>query len=761
MRNKGSVFIIIIAILAVIFTMATYFMSGTIEEKHQTERSQRTGQTLCLAEAALERAMGVIAKELNSPQSWKDPSSLGHLLRIPTKRTGKTSMEGLEKKLGADELLETAENFKKPIVLKKDKLQGSNGNELDQIFEFMVGKNVGASYEVEVSIKLDKGFRIAPGASVGDTYKIPGVEIPWNCHSGVKDFLNNKGYAALVLSIPEDIKWLSFYIPIKVAGVKLFSVDPMAMVSVLLPASIRNTINEILSIDALLKRFFPGIYPYKISFAKNIFPDLSQKLGSVSLPGFDDQYFIEKFGYLSVESKASITYPDKRVITKYVLASKEFKCADVEPVAPLYSFFISNLNDNRLIFNSIGGNLFVNNFMGLSNIKNDPPAGAEEKREFPGLVRVNGTNPAECNVSFIGNPSSPNLEPGDNMLKKLGRGVEFLLMMDTESKGSLGVSGKKTVHYKAEYAKYTTGDTAVPNGAKAGGTESLPKAESKYKGNPNAESDGALSEKEKKDGEKQKGSTLDGLRSMIPIVELNILPPMDFGGSVFSIPLHGLPSPIPGVNITDAWSKWEWPFMGTGWYQFTLPTTGIGDNVTHFFGSACLFPTMTREVEGFVLKRYRQWNLLVVSWPMAPIPLGNQIPVPWPPLLILPFPIPLWHTHEITSKYDYNLWVFKTPKDESGVSTENDLEVKVYDPAIQENSPPNLYSLEQYAKKATYYYPTSADFIADIPNRLITENGKTCFKLNGVNFIADSITLPPPGSDTFFISGKGAIVTGG
>ncbi len=78
-----------------------------------------------------------------------------------------------------------------------------------------------------------------------------------------------------------------------------------------------------------------------------------------------------------------------------------------------------------------------------------------------------------------------------------------------------------------------------------------------------------------------------------------------------------------------------------------------------------------------------------------------------------------------------------------------------------ENAPPNLYSIEQYAKKATYYYPTADDFYRDIPNRLVTENGKDCLKLNGITYIVDSVILPPPGSATLYVTGRGGIVTGG
>jgi len=44
---------------------------------------------------------------------------------------------------------------------------------------------------------------------------------------------------------------------------------------------------------------------------------------------------------------------------------------------------------------------------------------------------------------------------------------------------------------------------------------------------------------------------------------------------------------------------------------------------------------------------------------------------------------------------------------------------------------------------------------------MIKINGKDCYRLNGVTFVADNLTLPPTGSSTFNIYGRGSIVTGG
>ncbi len=73
-----------------------------------------------------------------------------------------------------------------------------------------------------------------------------------------------------------------------------------------------------------------------------------------------------------------------------------------------------------------------------------------------------------------------------------------------------------------------------------------------------------------------------------------------------------------------------------------------------------------------------------------------------------------------------------------------------FNPSNPGTRPPALYSDLQYAKKAKYYYETAADFISDIPNR----SAGGCFELDGVTFVNnDDINLP-----AITVKGKGLIV---
>ncbi|HNW35959.1 MAG TPA: hypothetical protein PKM25_13560, partial [Candidatus Ozemobacteraceae bacterium] len=416
MKSRGNVFLIIIGMLAVIFTVATFFMRDTVEETYLTERSHRAIHAQCLAEAALERAMSVLTKDLNDPEKFKDPVSLANKLRLAMPTKGGQAYDGLGNVMGNDVPLDTTA-AQEPFILGKDQLQTADTKDLDEMVDFMVGKTK-TEYDVKVTLKLDKALKIVPGPDSGaDKYKVPGVDCEYAVHSGLMDFLDNKGYKALELSLPEDAQWLSINIDLGLPFLKFELIDLMLKV---FPEDWAKQIKGFVTFDGLLKKIMPEIYPYEIQLAAGIFPDISAKLGGAAIPAFSENQCVEKYGYLTIESEASIVYGDARTTTKRVFATKEFKCADIEPVAPCYSLFIANLNDDKIVLNEAGGPLMVQNF---PNMKTLLSKGAGEYSAFPGLIRVNGTKPTQCNVSFYGNPFA-----GD--LFNFARVSEMLLITD-------------------------------------------------------------------------------------------------------------------------------------------------------------------------------------------------------------------------------------------------------------------------------------------------------------------------------------------
>jgi hypothetical protein len=719
--SRGNVFLIIIGILVVIFIMATFFMQTTIEEKTQTVRSNRSIQAQCLAESGLEIALGYLASTMNKRETWADISQFGHIIRTPLARQTSKKLEGMEETLGTDYLLDVS-GISTPIVLHKADLQAYAGDQLDEIFAYTGGDDPGKEYDLEITLKVEKAMTNLPGPSVeGHSYKIPGIDLEWACHSEVTKFLNNQGYQALELRLPDGLQWLQIPIKIDIMGAEIFSLDLVSILQGIIPD---NEILALTDLNKLLTRVFEGteIYPYEITFATNVFPDLGTKFGGITPPGsINEEEHLEKTGYISVQSKATITYPDRRVVAKQVIATKEFKCADVEPPASLYSFFISNLSNSWINFNNLGGDLFINSFAGFNAVTgtcNEP-----EKREFPGLVRVNGTKRMDVNLSILGNPSATGFE-GDSFLMRLARGCEWLLMTDISAEMNNNLKFAQTVNIKEGTVNAVT--NALPGSLKGTAHNAI----------------SSLVEENKVPKPKENKPFIG--------VSLNVIPSSaDLGIFIWQAPLHFLG--LPGGKF----KSWEMPYCGNSWSQFTLPLPLFSTSVTHLFGSVGIFAPMTRDIEGFVAKRYRQWNIGVISLPPTPAPLGKSIPTPWG-IPILPIPVPIWHAHNIVNKYEYNLYTLKT--NDSLAKPE---ETRVYNPHLMANSPPNLYSVEQYAKKANFYYATAADFYQDLPNRMVDVNGKKAFRLDGVNFVKESITLPVNPAEPFYVYGRGAIVCGG
>ncbi|MBI3038079.1 hypothetical protein HYY75_03360, partial [bacterium] len=177
----------------------------------------------------------------------------------------------------------------------------------------------------------------------------------------------------------------------------------------------------------------------------------------------------------------------------------------------------------------------------------------------------------------------------------------------------------------------------------------------------------------------------------------------------------GLKDLTQNLNVPDCFQKWEWPYFGTNWSYppFFLPAWDKG--TTHLFGAGALHPTLTKEIEGKVLKQFRQWNMCILG--LDPL---DRIPIPWPPFLIPPFPIPIWYARTVSNKYGYNFQPLKS-FDHTANNGEGEMveDTNEYDPEEIVNGAPNLYCLEHYAKKASHFYSSYDEFVKDLPNRMI------------------------------------------
>ncbi|GAB4269720.1 MAG: hypothetical protein Kow0029_05930 [Candidatus Rifleibacteriota bacterium] len=790
--KTGSAFVIVVCIMSIILVASTLFMSSTIEEGRQTSMSVRGLHAASLAEAAIERAMRIITDKINDLDSDDiTADSLSVRLRLPARPKSGVTL-GLEGNLGSDEILDLPESVTNEIVFNKDKLQeGDDNKELDNLVAYMTSEGA-EEYDVQVKVKVEKAFRIAPGSAYAD-FKVPGVDISWNLRPDVKKFLDGMGYSPLEIGFPKDLSWLEFSIPIKIGPIELVNINVAGIVNALMPpiniGGKERTFKELTSLDffadMLINNLLSGgkkRYPIDINFDAIPIPTDPSSLwpSGVSItPSVDDGQCLEKYGQIRLECEASITYKDGYTAKRRVSAVKDFKVADCEPPAPMYSFFIANLNNDKISFNNYGGTFVVSNYDygGLwTKIKEVFTPGATElsddelrRREVPGLIRVNyvdnspdGTEPLVCNVSLMGDWGAPKIAGDDSgFVKNILSGIEAFLMITTKTKMAVA-GGKYNINAQVQ-RRPTSSNASVPSGmtGSSGGASST-----------DASSAGVAKNKYGLTFANTTDITTSGpkqyLQQLMAANSLNVIP--NIGGmstNVLALAVTLALKPMvdavvpPGIAmVPDAFEKWEMPYMGTANWLYTIPTTGTGACKTHFFGYGGLYPTLTREIEGNVLKKYRQWKMCIVGLnPMDRLPL-----LPFPPVFLPPPPlvIPIWYTMEVLTKYGYNLPPLYA-NDENGNA---DLKTYEYDPSKLENMPPNLYTLEQYAKKATYYYEDYQAFLSDLPNRMTTVGGRKVFLLNGVTYIAGSVgeagaPFTVPDSDAFYVCGKGMIACSG
>ncbi len=787
--RKGSAFIIVVGVLGVILFASTMFMSSTIEEGRQTSLSVRGLHAASLAEASLERAMRMLADEINdvNPETVS-ADALAIKLRLPARVKSGVTL-GLAGNLGEDEQLELDSLALEEMILSKEDLQaGVDNRELDELVNYMTSEGA-KNYDVKVKVTVDKAFRLSPGKDYNE-FKVPGVDIAWNLRPDVKSFLEGNGYSPFEIGFPKDMSWLDFSIPVKIGPVTLVNINITSVVDKLMPkinvAGKDRSFKELTGLDffadMLVNQLLSGgkkKYPIEIRFDSIAMPtDVSAlwPAGVTITPTYDQPQYLEKYGQIRLECEASITYQDNYTATRRITAVKDFKAADCEPPAPMYSFFLANLKNDFISFNNYGGSFVVSNFDysgTFSKIKEvftgtkEVPDDVLKKREFPGLIRINyldkspdGTRPLICNVSLVGDWGAPPVA-GDSSgaIKNIFQGIEAPMILNSKTK--MAVAGGK-YNINADITRRDP-ETNIPVPVKLSGPASLDTPAEPVLGQPGKYGVGFNAQ-----GEKVVTKASSYLQSLVAPGSINLVPnvgKMSTNVLALAVTLALKPlvdsSPLSGgvVNVPDCFQKWEMPYMGTGNSLYPIPTTGTGVNKTRFFGSGGMHPTLTREIEGNILKKSRQWQMCIVG--MSPF---DRLPLlPFPPVYLPPPPlvVPIWKAQEVLTKYDYNLPPLKA-NSESGSA---DYKTYSYDPALLQNLPPNLYTTEQYAKKATYYYENSEAFLADLPNRMTNVAGKKVFVLNGISYISGSLGSPSSpfnsGEDSFYVLGKGMIVCSG
>jgi len=618
-NKRGVAMVILMAIIAVAGFYAVYIFQRSMSTMERTVYNLNEERALALSQAALRRSILTIRDEMNDFDL--DFRSWFMQFRLPTLTLDAAASETFGLSGGAKIKLDLNAT---PLGsrLYAEHTYDAADLKLGSLIDSMGGRA-----EVEVKAKVDRAWGVFPD---DPDYNIKGVTIGTEGVSeNISDFLKEmlpEGSLRFNLNLPTPK--ITMKITIRYSGVPLFTLD-LASVLGLNRLFDLNRLLRSVGLGNALSIDFGQLITNTVDSALNDvlpaafgLPDIQTPRANLCVEKVGDVIFSVKIKYWPVEE-----LPDEYIV-RTIEARKEFKVADCQPIAPLYTLFVANsalankscnVNPgwagNELIDFNRGGVLLLNSF---DVTKLDQ---AIRQVNLPGKVRVNGTQKMRVNTAFWGK---------ENGMK----GCEFLSMV----------------------------------------------------GHPARE------------------------RTVIP----------DFRG----------------CYIWEwAWRRWSWPYMGTANSWYTFPTLGTEYNRTHPFGTLFLNFPLGFNVEGNLVHRYRQWNFLYVEVFWLPTPFG-AIPIP-------PVPFVIWTTDEKEKPLGYSV-----PNFENMAKPPT-----IFDPNERIHLPKNLYSLDQYLNKASYVYPTGADFLADFENRL-DENGH--FVIDGINFIADSVQLPD-----MRVKGKGMIVSAG
>ncbi len=470
LTRKGNVLALVVAILGVIFTVSVYFGSSTVERTRQTKRVQGGDQAASLAEAGINRGMHVMSKAMNDPASFDknaNPLNFAIMLRYPLPvLTGKVN-EGVAE-LGSDDELDVSvmanEGFANKVELKLAdlRLRGENEDWVDELVKFAANERV-KGFDINVTFEIENAYRISPKALPSGPYHVPGIDCEFTTKKDIIDFLENKGRMNFVGEFPDWLSLFNFTIPIKIhipiikADITLATIDPAPIIDLAIKPLSKGTaladamncpggigIKDAFVLDKILRAIFhgllgkPHLYPLLIAFDKDFFLSKEELWpGNVKVPE-DYSRYVEKYGTLKVVSTARIDFTDGTFSERRIEAAKDFKVSDIQPMAPLYSFFCANTTNDRFNFNDHGGQFYVNNSSKRVFNKEE----REKRKEHPGQIRVNfkpsdftdeskpGT-PLVVNTSLIGHTNGPKLVENSlgNGALNLAAGSDGLLML--------------------------------------------------------------------------------------------------------------------------------------------------------------------------------------------------------------------------------------------------------------------------------------------------------------------------------------------
>lgn len=769
-RRKGSAYLIVLGVAAILIIIAQTLTETGISTRRLAVRSVNDQKAMDCAEAATNLTYRLIAEDMNDPKMIYDAISFKKLdieswfwkFRLPQVMGGgnvdplqfkNTNIEkadtegnglGLEISLGAEMLAKLTKTY-----------TNKDFADLEDLY-----RDMGGEVSIRSVASIKRVFGILPKSK---TYEIPGLtfdltetnnltdlnvgnflnsimddkEFKINLTDQLVGYMPDINFGDVVREVIKNIQFnLALYpvaIPIPIGrliGALLKGMCDKLGEGATLKGFLKNTLLKDLKLEIDLTDFKNSIKNRILGFL----PDEITTLKTAAGWGVT----VEKIGIFEVETTVEYQPQGPRgpTVRKTLYTQRDFRVADIQPIAPDYSFFVAN---SKLLFEDEGlentdgfegdkeinwadgmGSLIIHNitffddelFAKLKTFFDAVGSADIEKLAngffLPGRVRVNGTKPMEIRLNF-------------GLLDFLGSGYTFTeALKGCEIAALLINNADKNKHREKKGSSFDKPDPAKH--------AFMPTMGESFYG-ISAESPPPLG------GWVALFNILEGLLEKTGAGTLS-------AGDFMNVPLSALKVP-----------HFDWPWLTDSTMWIPVPKFY---NKTYLFGDFhCEFPLSFR-VEGNLWKKFSR-----VKMPMIRlfIPLNWLFGCPNVDVTLPPLPF----QDNIVEPYGFCAY---PPLEKDSGEVDADRMSKEWNPNEAKNLPSNIYSPMQYLKKASYYYATTSDFSKDIANRssemdIPGVGKKMVFNCDGVTFVEGTDGQGLFFRNELYVCGRGIIVAAG
>lgn len=775
MTRRGSAYLVVLGVLVILMAIAFTLSKTTVAGRWLTVRSSNDKKTMDCAESATNLVYRMVAEEMNDPKMLYDIISFKKVdmeswfwkFRLPQVMAA-GGVDPLQYKNKNISEAETSGNglgasiSLGPEMLLKLQKKYSN-QELSDLNDMI--KDMAGNVKITVTAKIDKTYGILPKT---EDYDIPGITVDTSKASKFSDlkvgeFLNSLMddtefkidiTKMLVNCIPEinfgdivkkmidkvsinmDLEWVAIPIPIgKIIGSLLSGLTKKLLGD---NATLRGFLSNTLLKDFKLAIDLSDLKKSIREKILDIFPtEIKTMVGQIGWG-----VTVEKIGIFQVET--TVEYQPQGALgttyTKKLLTQRDFRVADIQPIAPDHSFFVANtalLFEDKVAENPKGfkgdgkiggsntpvaiewekgmGSLVIHNltFFDESIFKKLKDfAGAVTSMNFekignsfflPGLVRINGTPQTVIRLNF----GLLDFFSGGSFVDAMKACEIVALLVNDKGKnrhvhqdgGNCSPAEHKFIPGVGESLYATNIEGIPPIGGWIALLNALINAIQKVLEDPNTygEAVGNFDKEAKAVGD-SKDQAKAALNNLLSSIMENL-----------SVP------------------HFDWPWLTDSKIWIPVPKFY---NKTHLFGDFFAEFPLSLRVEGNVWKKFSR-----VKMPMFRIWICLNWLFSCPNIDITLPPIPI--VDNIVEPYGYCTY---PPLENSSGKADKTQMGKEWSPDDPKNLPSNIYSPMQYLKKASYYYEKTSDFSRDIENRTIEVvdsegNTQKAFNCDGVTFV--------------------------